>query len=144
MDSEYISINMRYFGQAFIYLLAGTTLFLLRGVFQIPVTSESISLIWLFGFVTSMIFGVTNIMVPSYARRIPFNVNTIKIEISLLNIAIILLGVAMNVYQLKILFAPAVLALLLSTVIHTYNLMTVGFRPRVGPEEKGITTTYSR
>ncbi len=71
MDKDYISINMIYISQAFIYLLAGTILFFLRGSVSVPVSSESISVIWLFGFVTSMIFGITNIMVPSYAMRIP-------------------------------------------------------------------------
>ena len=129
MDKEYISINMIYFGQAFIYLLGGTVLFLLRGAMGIPVASDSISIIWLFGFVASMIFGITNIMVPSYARRTPFKVSAIKAEIVLLNIAIISLGVAMNVHELRMLFAPAVIILLLSILIHTYDLLTVRRRP---------------
>ncbi|MEM0157070.1 MAG: hypothetical protein QXN26_03265 [Thermoplasmataceae archaeon] len=138
MDKEYISINMIYFGQAFIYLLVGTVLFLLRGALGIPVASNSVSIIWLFGFVTSMIFGITNIMVPSYARRTPFKVSTIKAEIVLLNIAIISLGVAMNVHAVRSLFAPAVVILLLSILIHTYDLLTVRWRPILSPETQKV------
>jgi hypothetical protein len=144
MDKDYISINMIYISQAFIYLLAGTILFFLRGAVSVPVSSESISVIWLFGFVTSMIFGITNIMVPSYAMRIPFSINVVKAEIFFLDIAIILLSVAMNVSALRVLFVPAVLVLILSILIHTYDLMSVSRRPKKIVEGRENQASYTR
>ncbi|MCL5668083.1 MAG: hypothetical protein M1593_03565 [Candidatus Thermoplasmatota archaeon] len=144
MDKDYISINMIYISQAFIYLLAGTILFFLRGSVSVPVSSESISVIWLFGFVTSMIFGITNIMVPSYAMRIPFSINVVKAEIFFLDIAIILLSVAMNVSALRVLFVPAVLVLILSILIHTYDLMSVSRRPKKIVEGRENQASYTR
>ena len=144
MDKDYISINMIYISQAFIYLLAGTILFFLRGAVSVPVSSESISVIWLFGFVTSMIFGITNIMVPSYAMCIPFSINVVKAEIFFLDIAIILLSVAMNVSALRVLFVPAVLVLILSILIHTYDLMSVSRRPKKIVEGRENQASYTR
>ena len=144
MDKDYISINMIYISQAFIYLLAGTILFFLRGSVSVPVSSESISVIWLFGFVTSMIFGITNIMVPSYAMRIPFSINVVKAEIFFLDIAIILLSVAMNVSALRVLFVPAVLVLILSILIHTYDLISVSRRPKKIVEGRENQASYTR
>lgn len=144
MDKDYISINMIYISQAFIYLLAGTILFFLRGSVSVPVSSESISVIWLFGFVTSMIFGITNIMVPSYAMCIPFSINVVKAEIFFLDIAIILLSVAMNVSALRVLFVPAVLVLILSILIHTYDLMSVSRRPKKIVEGRENQASYTR
>ncbi len=144
MDKDYISINMIYISQAFIYLLAGTILFFLRGAVSVPVSSESISVIWLFGFVTSMIFGITNIMVPSYAMCIPFSINVVKAEIFFLDIAIISLSVAMNVSALRVLFVPAVLVLILSILIHTYDLMSVSRRPKKIVEGRENQASYTR
>ena len=65
MDREYIAVNTVYFSQAFIFLLAGLILYLLRAAIGLHIVGDSISMLWLFGFVVSMIFGITNIMIPS-------------------------------------------------------------------------------
>lgn len=93
-------------------------------------------MLWLFGFVVSMIFGITNIMIPSYAGRVPFNRELIKVEIILLDLGVTFLMVALNVAALRIIFIPAVLFLLVSVLIHTYDMISVGSREKLGKVNK--------
>ena len=81
MNQDYLKINMVYFNQAFLFLAAGLVLLIFRGMALIPITFNSISIIWLFGFVVSMVFGITNIMMPSYTKSPDFNVSFIGAEI---------------------------------------------------------------
>ena len=136
MDREYIAVNTVYFSQAFIFLLAGLILYLLRGAIGLHIVGGSVSMLWLFGFVVSMIFGITNIMIPSYAGRVPFNRELIKVEIILLDLGVTFLVVALNVAALRIIFIPAVLFLLVSVLIHTYDMISVGSREKLGKVDK--------
>ena len=136
MDREYIAVNTVYFSQAFIFLLAGLILYLLRGAIGLHIVGGSVSMLWLFGFVVSMIFGITNIMIPSYAGRVPFNRELIKVEIILLDLGVTFLVVALNVAALRIIFIPAVLFLLVSVLIHTYDMISVGSREKLGKVNK--------
>ncbi len=136
MDREYIAVNTVYFSQAFIFLLAGLILYLLRGAIGLHIVGGSVSMLWLFGFVVSMIFGITNIMIPSYAGRVPFNRELIKVEIILLDLGVAFLMVALNVAALRIIFIPAVLFLLVSVLIHTYDMISVGSREKLGKVNK--------
>ena len=136
MDREYIAVNTVYFSQAFIFLLAGLILYLLRGAIGLHIVGGSVSMLWLFGFVVSMIFGITNIMIPSYAGRVPFSRELIKVEIILLDLGVTFLVVALNVAALRIIFIPAVLFLLVSVLIHTYDMISVGSREKLGKVNK--------
>jgi predicted neutral ceramidase superfamily lipid hydrolase len=142
MDEEYVSINMIYFSQAFVYLFTDMILFLLKWIFGVSMASQSISLTWLLGFFTSMIFMGINIIVPLYKRRFPLN--TLKLEIIFLAIWAILLGITMNIHLLGTRLVPAVLVLLLSIVILTYSPMTVGLIGRKMPGENENSNTYGR
>ncbi|MCL4480996.1 MAG: hypothetical protein M1113_05890 [Candidatus Thermoplasmatota archaeon] len=145
MDREYIAVNTVYFSQAFIFLLAGLILYLLRGAIGLHIVGGSVSMLWLFGFVVSMIFGITNIMIPSYAGRVLFNHDIIKVEIIMLDLGVTLLMVGLNVTALRIIFIPAVFFLLISVLIHTYNMISVGSREKLeGVHETGHRTTDRR
>ncbi len=122
MNRNYITLNMAYFSQAFLFLAAGIFLLILKGVGLLSITFDSLSLIWLFGFVVSMVFGITNIMIPSYTKSTEFNLSLIRIEIFCLDSGIILLLTALNLKPaLPPFFLISALLLLLSVLIHIYN-----------------------
>ncbi|MCY0852206.1 MAG: hypothetical protein OWQ34_05660 [Thermoplasma acidophilum] len=122
MDRHYVSTNMLYFSQAFLFLAFGTIIFIFRGLGILSVTG--ITLIWFFGFVLSMVFGITNIMIPSYAKSAEFNRHLIQIEIGSLDSGIILLFAALNIKPtIHPVFIMGVSLLLLSILIHLYDVM---------------------
>ncbi|MEM3676473.1 MAG: hypothetical protein QXV22_05390, partial [Thermoplasmataceae archaeon] len=116
-------LNTKYFTQAFLYLIAGTVLMMVRGLGVVSISFDSISLVWFFGFVLSMVFGITNIMVPSYSGSTEFSLPVVETEILLLDIAVPLLFISLNVPILRFLFIPAMVVLFGSMIIHIYDIV---------------------
>lgn len=144
MDRNYLLLNMKYFKQAFLFLAFGTLIFILGGVGLIPVALDSAYLIWLFGFVVSMVFGITNIMIPSYAKSPEFSTGMIRTEIICLDAGLILLFAALNLKLPVPIFALASSLLFLSVLIHIYDIMFAAGRSADSRMESGVGSQHVR
>ncbi len=85
ISKGYIKLNLIYTMEAFLYLLAGLVAMILSFLPFSNLNRDAIYILWLFGFVGSMVFGITNIMIPSYGNRKEFKRSLIVSEIILLN-----------------------------------------------------------
>ena len=99
-NKVYIKLNLVYTTKAFLYLLAGLFATMLSYLSFLSINHDSIYILWLFGFVVSMVFGITNIMIPSYGNKKEFRSSVVTIEIILLNTGTIVTFIGLNVFPM--------------------------------------------
>ncbi len=118
---------LRFMATSFVYLPAGLVLLLseITGIFH--VRSDAIFVLWLFGFVAMMVFGLSYMFVSGLTRKTASMNSTMSAEYIFLNLGIIsffigysgILEPSIGVY-----FASAGLTLLLlSALMHAANMV---------------------
>lgn len=122
ISKGYIKLNLIYTTEAFLYLLAGLVAMILSFLPFSNLNRDAIYILWLFGFVGSMVFGITNIMIPSYGNRKEFKRSLIVSEIILLNTGTIAAFVGLNDYLGVYLVYSGLILLVIATSIHVVNL----------------------
>lgn len=122
ISKGYIKLNLIYTTEAFLYLLAGLVAMILSFLPFSNLNRDAIYILWLFGFVGSMVFGITNIMIPSYGNRKEFKRSLIVSEIILLNTGTIAAFVGLNGYLGVYLVYSGLILLVIATSIHVVNL----------------------
>jgi hypothetical protein len=122
MSRGYIKLNLVYTFQAFIYLFIGLVLMILNFSSSIIIQLDSVYIMWLFGFVVSMVFGITNIMIPSYGNGKEYQAYLIVFEILALNLGIIITFITFSYTVYSTFINIGLSLLLLSVVIHLYNI----------------------
>ena len=122
ISKGYIKLNLIYTMEAFLYLLAGLVAMILSFLPFSNLNRDAIYILWLFGFVGSMVFGITNIMIPSYGNRKEFKRSLIVSEIILLNTGTIAAFVGLNGYLGVYLVYSGLILLVIATSIHVVNL----------------------
>lgn len=122
LSRSYIRLNLVYTEQAFIYLLTGLLIFLINGILLLGINTDSVYILWLFGFVSSMIFGITNIMVPSYGNWKEFPKGRIAVEIICLNLGTIISFIGLNLESVQALFGLGILLLIIAVLIHLVDM----------------------
>ncbi len=122
ISKGYIKLNLIYTMEAFLYLLAGLVAMILSFLPFSNLNRDAIYILWLFGFVGSMVFGITNIMIPSYGNRKEFKRSLIVSEIILLNTGTIAAFVGLNGYLGVYLVYSGLILLVIATSIHVVDL----------------------
>ncbi len=122
ISKGYIKLNLIYTTEAFLYLLAGLVAMIISFLPSANLNRDAIYILWLFGFVGSMVFGITNIMIPSYGNRKEFKRSLIVSEIILLNTGTIAAFVGLNGYLGVYLVYSGLILLVIATSIHVVDL----------------------
>ncbi len=124
LSREYIRLNLMFTSMAFFYLLIGLLIMLFDVFVRFKISQDSIYILWLFGFVGSMIFGITNIMIPSYASRKEFSKSVVTSELILLNLGIITSFIGYNGISAALLFPLGIVLLIFAVLIHIFDLIS--------------------
>ena len=122
ISKGYIKLNLIYTMEAFLYLLAGLVAMILSFLPFSNLNRDAIYILWLFGFVGSMVFGITNIMIPSYGNRKEFKRSLIVSEIILLNTGTIAAFIGLNGHLGVYLVYSGLILLVIATSIHVVDL----------------------
>lgn len=122
LSKGYIKLNLIYTTEAFLYLLAGLLAMAFSLLESFRINTDSIYILWLFGFVVSMVFGITNIMIPSYGNRKEFRSSVVTAEIILLNAGTIGTFVGFNDLSRSYLVFLGLILLILAVMTHLIDL----------------------
>ena len=119
---------LTYVVTGFIYLVFGTLLLPLNLLGMLIFDRDAIFLIWFFGFVVMMVFGIPYVFIPGFSRSKFVNPNLGYTEYILLNIGIIFLFISIAGF-LQYIFTlyVATLFLIISVLIHSINMWNMVF-----------------
>lgn len=121
-DRSYLRLNLIFITEAFLYLLTGLILMLLDPFLSYKIAPDSVYILWLFGFVASMVFGITNIMIPTYGNKIGYPKSLIVLELVSLNLGTIASFLGFNIAGLSYLFPFGLTLLIIAVLIHLVDL----------------------
>jgi len=122
LSRGYIKLNLVYTFEAFVYLFVGLVIMVLNFSTFIFIPPDSVYIMWLFGFVVSMVFGITNIMIPSYGNGREYHMYLIVPEILALNLGTIITFITFSYTEYSTFVNIGLSLLLLSVLIHLFNL----------------------
>ncbi len=74
---------------SFIYLLSGIIILMVDMIFGLGIRRDAIFIMWLFGFVAMIVFGLSYMFVSGFTRNKAFMNSTMKYEYIFLNIGVI-------------------------------------------------------
>ena len=119
---------LTYVVTGFIYLVFGTLLLPLNLLGMLIFDRDAIFLIWFFGFVVLMVFGIPYAFIPGFSRSKFVNPNLGYTEYILLNIGIIFLFISIAEFlQYIFILYVATLFLIISVLIHSINMWNMVF-----------------
>lgn len=118
-----IRILLTFVATGFIYLIIGTTLFLLYSWGKFFFNITYVFLIWFFGFVVMMVFGISYGFIPGFARSKFVNPTLAYIEYIALNVGVI--ATLIQVFLYDYFLYLAVTAYLISVLIHSSNMLNM-------------------
>lgn len=126
-DSINIKYVLRFIAISFLYLLAGL-IALISSIAQIiQITRDSIFILWFFGFVTMIIFGLSYMFVSGLSRSKAFVGKSINFEFFALNTGVILFFLSFNLQSfyssLKPLILLGLFLILISVLAHVFNII---------------------
>ncbi|MDA8054547.1 MAG: hypothetical protein M0Z77_02700 [Thermoplasmatales archaeon] len=122
LSGGYIKLNLVFTTEAFLYLLAGLIAMIISFLPFVTLNRDAIYILWLFGFVGSMVFGITNIMMPSYGNKKEFRHSLIVSEIISLNTGTIATFIGLNGFSEIYLVISGLTLLVIATLIHLIDL----------------------
>jgi hypothetical protein len=134
-----MQLSLKYVKASLVYLAAGVTLLLLTFTHLISFDLTGFYFLQLYGFVATMIFGLSNLFVPSFAHAYLHSMRLARLQFWLMNIGVVgiaalfggLLPYDPNLRYVTIGF---LLVLVVAVYIHVYNLWmtTRGWRGSPG------------
>ncbi|MCL5987909.1 MAG: hypothetical protein M1414_03270 [Candidatus Thermoplasmatota archaeon] len=120
-----IPVILRFIVTGFVYLLAGLIIFMLNLTGIISIRADAIFILWLFGFVAMMIFGLSYMFSSGLARNSATINSTIRKEYILLNAGVIIFFSGFSslvpMPEGKYLAIAGLLLLMVSVLIHLVN-----------------------
>lgn len=123
------SLVIRFIATSFVYLLAGLVLFLFNLLGVLNLERDAIFVLWLFGFVSMIVFGLSYMFSSGLSRNGALMNRTVTKEFYLLNIGIISFFMGFSgVLPLAIGKPFAMFGLILvivSVILHLMNLVLV-------------------
>ncbi|MGC8537542.1 MAG: hypothetical protein ACP5MZ_00975 [Candidatus Micrarchaeia archaeon] len=118
MDSK---LSVYYMSAAFAYLVVGSVLFLISLSGFLPIRFDYIFIMWFFGFVMMMIFGLSYMFAPGLSHSGYANYKTVEAELIVLNFGI-LLFLGSELAGLKEVALFGAIAIFAGILIHVYNM----------------------
>ena len=111
---------------SFIYLLSGIIVLMADMLFGLGIRRDAIFIMWLFGFVAMIVFGLSYMFVSGFTRNKAFMNSTMRYEYIFLNIGIIAFfagfsGLIGNSYGISMAGAGLIL-LMIAIILHILNL----------------------
>ncbi len=131
---------LRFIATSFAYLLAGLVIFLFNLLLNMNLQRDAIFVLWLFGFVAMIIFGLSYMFSAGLSRSTVLISSTVKKEYVLLNFGVITFflgfsGVLPLAYGKP--FAIAwLLAIIISVSLHLMNLILAATARKSASAEK--------
>ena len=134
------TLVLRFIATSFAYLLAGLVFFLFAMLGIMNLERDAIFVLWLFGFVAMIIFGLSYMFSSGLSRSSAFMNSTVKKEYVLLNIGVIafFLGFsgAIPVIYGKPVALFGLIAIMVSVSLHLMNLVLVATTRKTTNVEK--------
>ncbi|MHB1708624.1 MAG: hypothetical protein ACYCT2_04020 [Thermoplasmataceae archaeon] len=123
------ALVLKFIATSFVYLLAGLLLFLLDILGILIKNRDSVFVLWLFGFVAMIIFGLSYMFSSGLARSSARINATVNVEYVLLNMGVILFfsgfsGI-ISVQFGKPLAITGLIAIIIAVILHLANLIMV-------------------
>lgn len=118
---------LRFMATSFVYLPAGLILLLLAITGTVHVRSDAIFVLWLFGFVAMMIFGLSYMFASGLTRATASMNSTMSAEYALLNAGIIAFFAGYSGFLFppvgEYFAAAGLISMLLSVLMHAANIV---------------------
>lgn len=134
------TLVLRFIATSFAYLLAGLVIFLFNMLGALSLERDAIFVLWLFGFVAMIIFGLSYMFSSGLSRSSALMNSTVKKEYVLLNIGVIafFLGFSGAIPPLygKPVALAGLLAIIISVSLHLMNLVLVATTRKTTNVEK--------
>ncbi|MEM0149660.1 MAG: hypothetical protein QXW10_02070 [Candidatus Micrarchaeaceae archaeon] len=118
MDSV---LSVYFMGAAFLYLVVGTLLFVGSVSGLLKVGLGSVFMIWFFGFVMMMIFGLSYMFVPGLSHAKYADYRIIESEFVVLNVGMVSFF-AGELARLNAVVIIGAVLILIGILIHTYDM----------------------
>lgn len=134
------TLVLRFIATSFAYLLAGLIFFLMNLTGVLNLERDAIFVLWLFGFVAMIIFGLSYMFSSGLSRSSALMNSTVKKEYGLLNLGVIgfflgFSGVLPVIYG-KPIALIGLLAIIVSVSLHLMNLVLVATAKKATNVEK--------
>ncbi len=131
---------LRFIATSFAYLLAGLVIFLFNLLLNMNLQRDAIFVLWLFGFVAMIIFGLSYMFSAGLSRSTVLISSTVKKEYVLLNFGVITFflgfsGVLPLAYGKPFAIA-GLLAIIISVSLHLMNLILAATARKSASAEK--------
>ena len=141
------SLVLRFIATSFVYLLAGLVFLTFDLIGAMDLNRDAIFILWLFGFVAMIVFGLSYMFSSGLARSFALINSTISKEYVLLNLGVVafFIGFSGTVPQIigKPLTIFGLIALMVSVILHLINIVLIS-RPKKAPpvEKRGFGDDY--
>ncbi len=141
------SIVLRFIATSFVYLLAGLIFLTLNLTEVLNLDRDAIFILWLFGFVAMIVFGLSYMFSSGLARSSALINSTVSKEYVLLNIGVVafFIGFSGAVPQIagKPLAIFGLIAIMVSVSFHLVNIILISKSRKVpAVEERGFGDDY--
>lgn len=141
------SLVLRFIATSFVYLLAGLFFFLLNLLGILNLERDAIFVLWLFGFVSMIIFGLSYMFSSGLSRNGAFMNRTVTKEFFLLNSGIILFFAGFSKSLPLNIGKPLALAglvlIMVSVSLHLMNLALIaGTKKPTNVEKQSFQDNY--
>ncbi len=141
------ALVIRFIATSFIYLFAGLVFLTLSIAGIMNLTRDAIFILWLFGFVAMIVFGLSYMFASGLTRSSAFINSTVSKEYILLNIGVVAFftgfsgSVSLSVG--KPLAITGLIAIMISVAFHLVNMILIS-RPKKTPtvKKKGYGDDY--
>ena len=118
---------LRFIAVSFLYLLAGIIALIVSMIPLVQIARDSIFILWLFGFVTMIIFGLSYMFVSGLSRSKAYAEKSINFEFFSMNAGVILFFIGFNMQYvssfIKLLALVGLLLILFSEAAHVFNII---------------------
>jgi hypothetical protein len=108
-------------GTAFAYLVIGSVLFLVSLSNLLHLDFSYIFILWFFGFVMMMIFGLSYMFAPGLSHAKYADYRVVRAELAILNVGI-LLFLASEIAGLKAAALAGAVIIFAGMLVHVYNM----------------------
>lgn len=134
------SLVLRFIATSFAYLLTGLIFFLVNLMGLLSLNRDAIFVLWLFGFVSMIVFGLSYMFSSGLSRSSALMNRTVKAEYVLLNLGVIAFflgfsGALPLVYGKPVALA-GLIGIIISVSLHLMNLVLVAATRKTSSVEK--------
>ncbi|AGO60831.1 MULTISPECIES: hypothetical protein [Ferroplasma] len=130
-----VKLVLRFIATSFVYFLAGLVIFAVNLIFSLNMHRDPIFVMWLFGGVVMIIFGLSYMFSSGIAKNSAMANNTVHIEYILLNIGVVLFFLGFSLFLGfsgvgsygigKPLAITGLMAIIVSMLIHLINIFVM-------------------